>query len=176
MSVGNSGVKWGGTTTPISRGGMLKVRTHASGKLDDKGRLSLPSKLRDALGVHRVHSLVLLSVRGAVWGWTPEAFDALEARMHGIDPFTAASQDFAHAVLATAEEVDVDKTGRIRLPAELRAQGGIDREVRVFSVLDRIEIWDERRWQERFEIAQQRAAALDGLPARAASASDEGEA
>jgi MraZ protein len=72
--------------------------------------------------------------------------------------------DFVHAVLAVAEEVEVDKAGRMRLPAELREMAGVSREVVLFSVLDRLEIWDAARWQRRFAEARERAGALGGLP------------
>jgi len=143
---------------------MLKVRTHTTGKLDDKGRLSLPSKLRSALDVHRVGSLVLVCVKGAIWAWTPEDFARIEGRFDDIDPFATDSLDFTHGVLATADEIDVDRSGRIRVPPDLREMAGLDREVKVFSVLDRLEIWDVERWNTRFAEAREAAAAQGGMP------------
>jgi MraZ protein len=84
--------------------------------------------------------------------------------MEGLDPFDSEVVDFVHAVLAVTEEVDVDKAGRIRLPPELRDLAGIGKDVRVFSVLDRIEIWDAARWEERFAQARERSPSLGGLP------------
>ncbi len=143
---------------------MLHVRTHTTGRLDDKGRLSLPSRLRSALDTHRVGSLVLVCVQGAVWAWTPEDFARIESRLDPVDPFAMESLDFTHGILATADEVDVDKSGRVRIPPELRALAGLDKEVRLFSVLDRIEIWDADRWQARFDAAREAAAARGGMP------------
>ncbi len=140
---------------------MLKVRCQARATVDAKGRLSLPAPLRRALDVHRVGSLVLCCFRGAVWGWTPEDYEAaVESRMADLDPFEDQVVDFVHAVLAVTEEVTVDRSGRVLIPAEIRELAGITREVRVFSVLDRIEIWDEQRWQERFAEARSRSPSL----------------
>lgn len=157
---------------------MLKVRTHSSAKLDDKGRLSLPSRLREALNVNRVHSLVLLSVQGGIWGWTPEDFDRIEEQWSEFDPFWKDCRDFTQGVLATADEVEIDRSGRIRVPAEHRMAAGIERDVRLFSVLNRIEIWDETRWLDRFQEAAASRAAMEGLRGvrpPPASASSEGE-
>ncbi len=144
---------------------MLKVRCQAKATLDAKGRLALPAPLRRSLEVHRVGSLVLSCFQGAVWAWTPEDFErSVESRMEGLDPFKPQVMDFTHAVLAVAEEVDVDKSGRIRVPPELREIAGLDREVKVFSVMDRIEIWDLQRWKERFTQATAAIPSLGGMP------------
>lgn len=140
---------------------MLKVRCQARATLDAKGRLSLPAQLRRALEVHRVGSIVFCCFRGAIWGWAPEDYErTVEDRMAGLDPFEDGVVDFVHAVVAVCEEVQVDRSGRVLLPAELRELAGLDREVRVFSVLDRIEIWDEERWQARFAEARERSPSL----------------
>lgn len=143
---------------------MLNVRTNASGRLDDKGRLSLPSKLRMALDVARVPSLVLVSVGEALWALTPTDFSAIEARVAPSDPFAMGTLDFAHGVLSTADEVDIDRAGRIRVPPDLRALAGLDKDVRVFTVLDRLEIWDAGRWADRFAAARASVARSPGLP------------
>ena len=144
---------------------MLKVRCQAKATVDAKGRMSLPAPLRRSLDVGRVSSLVLCCYRGAIWGWTPNDYErTVEARMEGLDPFDAEVVDFVHAVLAVSEEVDVDRAGRIRLPPELRELAGIGKDVRVFSVLDRVEIWDAARWETRFAEARERSPSLSGLP------------
>lgn len=144
---------------------MLEVRCQARATVDDKGRVSLPAALRHRLEGVGVGSLVLCCYQDAIWGWTPEGYaTGVEARLAGLDPFSHPAMDFVHAVLAVAEEVEIDKSGRIRLPPELREMAGITRDVQVFSVVDRIEIWDAGRWQQRFALARERAAALGGLP------------
>lgn len=143
---------------------MLKVRCQARATVDDKGRLSLPSAIRRALDEATIPSLVFCAYQGAIWGWTPNDYARIEGRMEGVDPFSVASMDFVHAVLAVAEEVELDKAGRVRLPGELREMAGITRDVQVFSVLDRIEVWDAARWDERFREARERAPLLGGMP------------
>lgn len=144
---------------------MLEVRCQARAAVDDRGRVSLPSTLRHRLEGAGVGSLVLACYQDALWGWTPQGYaDGVEARLAGLDPFSNPAMDFVHAVLAVAEEVEIDKVGRIRLPAELREMAGIGREVQLFSVVDRLEIWDVERWRARFLQARERAASLGGLP------------
>lgn len=137
---------------------MLGVRTQTSALLDEKGRLSLPAPLKTRLLADRVHSLVLHCYRGAVWGWTPADFAAkVEARFTDADPFAVPNLDFVHAVLSYNDEVEIDRAGRVRIPPDLREQAGLTREVKLFSVMDRLEIWDHDRWSSRFREAQQAA-------------------
>lgn len=138
---------------------MAQLWFHTTATLDDKGRLSLPAAQRRVYEVDRVHSVVLFLVRGGVWALTPEAYQqTVAARFDQLgDPFAPASMDFAHGVLATAEEVDIDRSGRIRLPTALREAAGIDRDVRLFTVPGRLEIWDPARWEARFSEARDRA-------------------
>ena len=113
----------GGVYPPLLSGCfMLQVRCQASATVDAKGRVALPAPLRRALVVADVHSLVLTFHRGAIWGWTPEEFErTVERPLASADPFNVEVMDFAHALLAPAQDVEVDKQGRTRIPAPLRA-------------------------------------------------------
>ena len=144
---------------------MLKVRCQAPATLDAKGRLALPAPLRRALGRREIDSLVLSFHKGAVWGWTPEDFErTVERPMAERDPFSDDVMDFVHALLAPAQDVDIDGSGRIRVPAPLRELAGLGREVVVNSVLERIEIWDRGAWEERFKASLARASGASGMP------------
>ena len=50
---------------------------------------------------------------------------------------------------ASAVEAELDKQGRIVIPANLLEHAGIDREVTVVGILDHLEIWDRAAWRER---------------------------
>jgi MraZ protein len=146
---------------------MLKVRCQAHATLDDKGRLALPSPLRVALTAAKVDRLVLVFSQGAVWGWDEATFSArVEGPMMEADPFAPDVLAFSHALLATAQDADLDAQGRIRVPPLLRELAGIDREVVVNSLLDRVEIWDKARWEEHFQESIGRAGQLQGMPGR----------
>ena len=130
-----------------------------------KGRLALPAALRRALGVGNVNSLVLTFHRGAVWGWTPEEFErTVERPLAAADPFNTEVMDFSHALLAPAQDVEVDKQGRVRIPGELRLLAGLERDVMVNSLVNRIEIWDRTTWDARFKQSLERAKEFAGMP------------
>lgn len=95
--------------------------------------------------------------KGAIWGWTPEEFEErVERPLSMTDPFDSDVVDFAHSVLAPAQDVGIDGQGRILIPPPLRELAGLDKEVVVNSLLRRLEIWDRETWEARFRTSLDR--------------------
>lgn len=132
---------------------MLKVRLQASATLDEKGRLALPAQLKRALGDKGLYKMVWLAHGGAIWGYTLDDFEEIEASWAARDPFDPEVMRFSHAVLATAQDVEVDKQGRVNVPPMLRKMAGLERNIVITSLLNRVEIWDAARWEARHEAA-----------------------
>jgi MraZ protein len=124
----------------------------------------LPSALRKAVGELTERTLVLTYCRGAIWGMSVEDFGVIEERVYNANPLEAGSLDFAHAFLAPATDVPMDGQGRIRVPPSLRELAHLDREVVVHALLNRVEIWDKARWDERFRASLSRVEQMDGMP------------
>lgn len=144
---------------------MLRVRCQANATLDAKGRLALPAVLRRALDKHDVGSLVVTFHRGALWGWTPEVFErTIEGPIADQDPFDPAVQQFTHAVLAPAQDLEIDRQGRIRIPQPLRELAGLHKDVVVNSLGNRLEIWDRASWDAYFQRCLDAAPSLSGMP------------
>jgi len=130
---------------------MLRVRCQAEVKVDAKGRVPLPARIRRALQDAGKNQLVLVYHRGAIWGWTRDHFeDVVEAPIAGADQFDDTIMDTVHARFSTAQDVDLDKAGRIRISPILRDLAGLGKEVVVNSVMNRIEVWDAKAWDNRF--------------------------
>ena len=58
-------------------------------------------------------------------------------------------RDFTRYLFAGASEVELDKQGRILIPANLREFAELEKEVTILGVNNRIEIWNRERWDER---------------------------
>ena len=150
---------------------MLGERCQVELKLDEKGRIALPARLRKRLRDAGINKLVLTFYDGGIRGFLPADFDRLvESPLRELDAFDPLAQDLHHTVLAGAEDCPVDRQGRLRLPPLLRGEAGLERDLVLHSILDWIEIWDRDRWRERLVAARAaRAAALAarrGLPAQ----------
>lgn len=144
---------------------MIRVRCQQHVTIDDKGRLALPAPIRRALDGQS--ALVLAFSRGAVWGWTPAHYESeVESRMMSQDPFSADVLDFAHSMMSTAQDVEIDAQGRIRIPQPLRELAGLSKECVVHVLLGRIEIWDQGAWERRFEESLHRVRGQAGMPGR----------
>ena len=126
---------------------MLGVRGQFHLSIDDKGRLSLPSKLRDALRVRGVDGLIVTQYKQGLWGYIEDDWVRYEQALEE-NPFDEKLLQVAHAFFAQASELEVDKQGRILVPPYLRRYGGLEKEVVLISLLDRIEIWSLERWEQ----------------------------
>jgi len=145
---------------------MLKVRCQANATLDVKGRVALPAPVRRALREAELSSLVLTFHRDCLWCWAPEDFEAIEAHLEECDPFDEDVMDFVHAVLAPAQDVEIDKQGRIRIPPRLRELADLGKDVVIHSLLNRIEIWARDGWESRFRQSLERRSRTSGMPQR----------
>jgi len=129
--------------------------------------MALPAPIRRFLGEQGESALVLAFSRGAVWAWTPEHYAReVEARMMEQDPFSDAVLDFAHSLMSTAQDVEIDKQGRVRVPAPLRELAGLSKDVVVHVLLGHIEVWDREVWDRRFQESLHRAGSRSGMPGR----------
>ena len=114
-------------------------------KIDDKGRLAIPSKFRADLSGGAV---VTKGLDGCLFVYTRNEWQKLADRLTTL-PLTAANaRAFARQLLAGAMDVEIDKQGRIVLPGYLRQFAGIKSTAIVAGLYDRIEVWDETKWRE----------------------------
>lgn len=128
-------------------------------KLDEKGRFFLPAKFREPLTGGLV---VTKGQERCLVIQTPMAFKAMADRFYAGSPTVQQVRNFQRIVFAGASEQIPDKQGRVSIPPLLRAYAGLDKEIVVIGVGDRIEVWDQTAWLD-FEAGQDEAfSALDG--------------
>ena len=105
--------------------------------IDAKGRLNFPAKFRDAMG----ESFVVLEwVDNCLFALPMEEVQRLADKLESDELMNswAVSGD----LFSTACEVVPDKQGRILLPQPLRELTGIEKEVTLIGVGNRIELWE----------------------------------
>lgn len=127
-------------------------------KLDEKGRLFLPAKYREALAEGVV---VTRGQENCLVVWPPEVFDR-EADRAAERPLTSkAARGYSRMFFSAGDEVTPDKQGRIGIPAVLREYAALEREVVVIGVRDRLEIWNPVAWSDYQEAEALRFSQLD---------------
>lgn len=110
--------------------------------IDVKGRLIIPAKLRDSLGENFV---VTLGLDGCLFVFPNDVWTEFEAKLNALPMTDKKARQFARYFLRGAITPDVDKQGRILLPANLREAAGLDKEVTMIGVGNRVEIWSPER-------------------------------
>ena len=112
--------------------------------LDDKNRLTLPSKLRSAFegGV-----VVTRGLDGCLYAYPQPAWAQLAQRIHSLDPLAEDARRMRRHFFSGAAHGELDKQGRMVIPTALLESAGITREVTVAGVYDHLEIWDRARWR-----------------------------
>jgi transcriptional regulator MraZ len=113
--------------------------------LDDKNRLTLPAKFREQLASGVV---VSRGMDGCLYVWPPAEWrDQFQARVSSLDPLDTDSRKLQRHFFAGAAEAELDKQGRIMIPAALLRYAGLTRDVVVAGVSDHLEIWDREAWR-----------------------------
>ncbi len=119
--------------------------------LDDKGRLTLPTRYRDSLLSDCSGQLIctidhkdpcLLLYPLSEW-------EEIEEKLKRLSSFNPQEQRLKRLLLGHATDCEMDKNGRILLPATLRAHANLSKELRLVGQLNKFEIWDEHTWHQR---------------------------
>lgn len=113
-------------------------------RLDEKGRVAIPTKFRQAL---KGGAVVTRGLDHALFLFPREGWDKLAKKLASLPLGRASSRALGRLMLAGAMEADVDKQGRVMIPEFLRSYAGIDKDVVFAGVYDRVEIWSTKRWQ-----------------------------
>ncbi len=126
--------------------------------MDAKGRISIPTRHRDAL-LSRVEGRLTLTRHpdGCLLVYPRNEW---EKKREQIAAFPMQARSLQRLLLGYAQDVQMDSAGRILIAPELRQAAGLEREVLLMGMASHFELWDNARWerQEADDLA-------NGLPA-----------
>ena len=111
--------------------------------LDDKGRLTIPAKLRSDLGSNFI---VTRGLDNCLFIYPKNEWNNIIAKYKEL-PNTKDARNFMRFFLSGATMSDFDKQGRINISNPLMNYAGLKKECIIIGVNDRIEIWDKDRWE-----------------------------
>lgn len=127
---------------------------------DSKGRLSVPSKFRDALAANSDDRLIITNFDQCLWAYPVAEWQELEKKVASLPQFMDEVKALQRVFISAASECPIDKQGRILVPTSLREYAGISRDVVVVGMTKRFEIWARERWLVVFDDAQRK---IEGL-------------
>lgn len=109
--------------------------------LDDKGRLVIPSKMREEAGDK---IFIMKGFDGCLSIFKEESFERLVKEFESLPYNKKSTRDYLRLQFSSVCELSFDKSGRVQIPAQLLAKYQIGKEVVVIGAGDRIEVWDKK--------------------------------
>jgi MraZ protein len=113
--------------------------------IDDKNRLTLPAKFRQAFA----EGLVLTrGIERCLYAYPRSEWTAsVESRLRELDPLSKEGRLIRRFFFSGAAEAELDKQGRVMVPSSLGEHAGLGKEVVVAGIHDHLEIWDRASWR-----------------------------
>lgn len=115
-----------------------------SHSIDDKGRLIIPARLREGLGMRFV---VTKGFDRCLYAYPLEEWERIAEQFLHV-PSKKEARQLERIFIGSARELELDKQGRALVPQDLREFAGIDRDVVLVGILNKVEIWASDRFDE----------------------------
>ena len=119
--------------------------------IDSKKRLALPAKFRGELGEKVV---ITPGVDNCLVIFTEKQWQEESEKLSRLPIGTAEARSYSRVMLAGAMESALDKLGRILIPVYLKRYAGLNKEVVICGLSNRVEIWDKIAWESYKEKAE----------------------
>lgn len=112
--------------------------------IDSKGRIIVPSKVRDGLGENFI---VTRGLDGCLFLYPKEEWDKKIEKFKEL-PDTKDKRQFMRIFLSGATICEYDKQGRINIPNPLIEFAKLEKDCIIIGVDEKLEIWSKERWEE----------------------------
>jgi MraZ protein len=113
--------------------------------LDDKGRLTVPARFREALAQEGAY--IMSGFDQNLMVLTPDSFNRISERLNEMNTIDPALRLLRRLIFPSADFLTLDKAGRILIQQYLRESAGIVNEVLVVGVGNHIELWAPEQWE-----------------------------
>ena len=122
--------------------------------LDNKNRVIVPVKFREAMKEVYIERFFLTrGLERCIFAFSENEWNILEQKMRKLPLAQGPSRAFSRMFFSGAYEVVCDKQGRIVVPSPLLNYASIKKDVVLIGVLNRIEIWDQKAWNECVKVS-----------------------
>ncbi len=113
-------------------------------RIDEKGRVTIPTKVRNDLGFDFV---ITRGLDGCIFIYPKEEWSNIIKKYKEL-PNTKETRTFMRAFLSCATETNLDKQGRINITTPLMEWASLNKDVVIIGVNERLEIWSKENWEE----------------------------
>ncbi len=129
--------------------------------IDNKGRLSIPIKIRDVLKEYGSEKLYLTILEDCIEAYPLEEWAKKEEKLRNLPSRDKEIKMFLRAQYSRAYDCKLDRSGRILIPPYMRNGSSIDSKVAILGVMDHFEIWPLDKWEEQFKEIEKNMTSLE---------------
>jgi MraZ protein len=133
--------------------------------LDDKGRMVMPTRYREAIAQRAQGKVVVTVDRDqCLLIYTMPDWEQVEQKLMSLPSLHAQSRRLQRLMVGHATDLELDGHGRFLVPPELRQFANLGRHGMLIGQGNRFELWDETRWNERRDFWLKSEEATTDLP------------
>ena len=133
--------------------------------LDDKGRMVMPTRYREAIAQRAEGKIVVTVDRDQCLLIYPQPdWEQVEQKLMSLPSLHAQSRRLQRLMVGHATDLELDGHGRFLVPPELRQFASLERHGMLIGQGNRFELWDEKRWNERRDFWLKSEEATTDLP------------
>jgi len=124
--------------------------------VDPKGRIIVPSPFRKIISAHYNTKLYVTNALfdRCLHIYPLEEWNNLEEKVRSLPKMDKDVQLFKRRVIASATECEIDKQGRVLIPAALREDAGINGDIVLVGQIEKIEMWNRKDWDDVVDLAR----------------------
>ena len=118
--------------------------------LDAKGRMAMPARYREQLQQHGAGQLVVTidTNHRCLLLYPAPDWEHIERQIESLSSFDPMSQRVKHLLIGHANDLEMDSSGRILLPQELRLYARLEKHICLIGQGKKLEIWDQHNWEK----------------------------
>ncbi len=116
--------------------------------IDDKSRVSIPSKFREVLSTNYDMRLILTNLDGCIVAYPYQEWVNIQERISNLGTMKKEARVFLRFYYSGVSECPIDKLGRVLIPQSLKTYANIKKNVAIIGMNRKIEIWAQETWEE----------------------------
>ncbi len=122
---------------------------HHAYSLDNKGRVSIPSDFREVLSERYDEKLVLMkNYDRCIAAYPIEEWQKIDEKINSLPQSDPMVMKYLRNFYSSAKVCELDGQGRVLVPPALKAYAGLNREVIIIGLSNRMEFWDAETWKK----------------------------
>ncbi len=113
--------------------------------VDPKGRIIVPASFREELDVK---FMIAKGLEGCLFIFSMPRWNSLVEKLETLPLSNTKARDFSRFFFSSAAQCQIDGHYRILVPADLRAHAGLEKDITIVGVGNRVEVWSRDKWEK----------------------------